>query len=102
MIVELVMFKMLKVWKQMLVPMNNSAILKANKLRPGVMIGDDDSTTTQKIRQGSFEKCYKLSDTNHNTNFYKELFHLKPAYKELKIKEVIPLLKIIELCKSNF
>ena len=73
---------------------NNSKILKGAKLQVRVIIGDDDAQTIDEISRGSTKQIFKLSDSNHlNKNFSKDLYIIKPIYREMKKAGVIAHLK---------
>lgn len=73
---------------------NNSEVLRRVGLDVRVLVGDDDSSTIDKIMKGSLHKIFKLSCRVHLArNYVKGLYHLKKSYSELGRQGVIGHLK---------
>lgn len=76
-----------------------SQILREAKVKPRVVIGDEDSSLQKAIEKwlseiANGEKVHKLCDRNHLTkNFGKDLYALADIFKTLKKKGVIAHLK---------
>ncbi|KAG5885047.1 hypothetical protein JTB14_033366 [Gonioctena quinquepunctata] len=73
---------------------NESSILKEVGLNVRVVVGDEDTSTSARIRSGTNRTVYKLSDSYHlKKNFTKELYKMQVTFKEMGKSQVIPHLK---------